>query len=91
MKKAEPRTCHISDRDCLAPAGYRCGGGIAYGDKSCRGICARCGQPVCANCSFMVQRRRECFDCIQSERSSDYLDYRLTRRYSEQLEKGGLR
>jgi hypothetical protein len=60
------RTCAVSDAQCLAPAGYRAGSGIMEGDKSCRGTCRSCGEPVCANCSRRVGRHKEriCENCI---------------------------
>lgn len=48
----EIRYCsHVVDNDCMAPAGFRVGGGVAKGTRGCRGTCFRCGEPVCSNCS----------------------------------------
>lgn len=69
MPKTEPRYCTVCDSGCLAPAGYQAGGpggGIADGDKSCRGTCKQCGEPVCSKCSKVVKKVRVCNNCRES-------------------------
>lgn len=46
--------CSVVETDCLAPAGYRSGAGIASADGVRRAdlhTCGYCGEPVCQRCS----------------------------------------
>lgn len=70
----EARVCVISEPGCKAPAGYGIGGGsggYAEGDKSTRGTCWNCEEPVCTACSRRMMwrgtRLRICSSCEQSE------------------------
>ena len=58
--------CSVVDRDCEAPAGIRCGSGIA--DMPCKRIleCSICGEPVCRNCSVKHGRQRICNNCLET-------------------------
>jgi hypothetical protein len=71
--KRERRACQVSDDGCLAPAGVGVhGAGWADGDGWARSTCARCGDPVCGNCSRRTYRLgkpnvRWCNTCIETE------------------------
>lgn len=72
MRERAFQTCHVSDGDCIAPAGYGTASGISLGDKACRGKCYFCGLPVCSKCSSITRthndkhtrRVRICADCM---------------------------
>jgi hypothetical protein len=97
MVDRETRTCKESEAACLAPAGYQVGGlGGAVGNpdpKSCRGTCFACGEPVCSNCSTLVQwyrhgRRRACYGCqVDHARDKDRLRGDGSERTHKALEK----
>ena len=69
------RTCDVSGKDCIAPAGYGTWAGHAEGDKSTSLTCYVCGQPVCSACSKLKHRNigprrparrvRVCLNCEQ--------------------------
>jgi len=68
MSDGPRRPCNVSGANCIAPAGYANSVGWAHGDKSCRGTCDRCGEPVCGKCSkrrpvLFGKRRTVCFTC----------------------------
>jgi len=64
------RYCEVSNNTytCEAPPAFRIGvGGVAIGDRSCRGTCFLCGQACCNECSDVRnvdgKKRRVCEDC----------------------------
>lgn len=65
----ERRYCSVCDGYCLVPAGLLCGAGMADGDASCKETCRVCGEPVCKNCSLLVniggRRKRVCHTCVE--------------------------
>ncbi len=66
------RACVVSNDNCLAPAGYQCGGlGGMSGENdraNCRLTCFACGEPVCSKCSKKIEyyhygKQRICDNC----------------------------
>lgn len=66
MPRREIEPCCVVDAQCEAPAGYRCGNGIAEGDRSARCTCTKCGQRVCKKCSKVIKRERICNYCLEA-------------------------
>lgn len=67
------RYCEVSlnSYSCKAPPAYRIGvGGIANGDRSCKGTCSICGNACCTECSTVTvvrgKRKRICEDCKEA-------------------------
>lgn len=46
----EGECCNTVDANCLAPAGYGIGGGVAMGTEYADGQCYECGEACCTEC-----------------------------------------
>lgn len=61
--------CHVSDPQCLNPAGFGTARGYArnaYGPRT-RARCQECGEAVCAACRTGSRGAWTCNDCAEAE------------------------
>lgn len=59
----EGEVCEVVNRNCLAPAGYAIGNGIAHGTEFVTTTCDECGCYVCDECSTVTNKKRICDNC----------------------------
>jgi hypothetical protein len=59
--------CSIANANCEAPAGYQSSGGVTDGEESAAFECECCSQPVCGECSSVIDGMRLCDHCHDEE------------------------